>query len=340
MKRKFLALILLAITSTALAQQVKIMNLDHPEVSFRGLSVVDNSVLWVSGTKGTIGVSYNGGNSFNWVNPKGYEERDFRAIAALNHSTLLAVAIGSPGIILKTTDSGKSWKEVYRDENPNVFLDDINFTEYNPALGMVVGDPINGEAYALKTVDSGDSWTKMETTQLSNFEKGEAFFAASNSNLKLLDETTFIAVTGGNQSHILYNSVPPVKVPLKKTNSTTSGANGMDYYTLGNFGLIVGGDFQQPDSSENNLFIFEIKEMKNPVVTLPEVPPLGYKSGVVIQNATTAYSCGLKGVDITTDKGKTWKNLTQTAYHSCKKAKNGKTIYLTGPQGRIGYILE
>src|SRR5690554_4142608 len=121
MKRKFLALILLAITSTALAQQVKIMNLDHPEVSFRGLSVVDNSVLWVSGTKGTIGVSYNGGNSFNWVNPKGYEERDFRAIAALNHSTLLAVAIGSPGIILKTTDSGKSWKEVYRDENPNVF---------------------------------------------------------------------------------------------------------------------------------------------------------------------------------------------------------------------------
>jgi len=340
MKKKFLTLFILIILNFSYSQQVKILNLDKPDVSFRGLSVVDNFVLWVSGTKGTVGLSYNGLKTISWVNPKGYETRDFRAVAALDAQTAIVVAIDSPGIILKTTDGGSTWKEVYRDESPGVFMDAIDFAEYNPKLGVVVGDPVKGEPYVLKTVDAGDSWTRMTANQLPVFQEGEAFFAASNSNVKLLDETTFLAVTGGGASHIMFNTVPAVKVPLPKDASPTSGANGLDYYPLENFGLIVGGDFEHPTSSTNNLFIFELKEMKTPAITQPDVPPSGYMSGVAIQSGTKAISCGLTGVFLTEDKGKTWTNLTGTAYHTCKKARNGKKIYLAGPNGRIGHILE
>ena len=340
MKKKLLILLSVIIFSFSYSQQVKILNLDKPDVSFRGLSVVDNFVLWVSGTKGTVGLSFNGLKTISWVNPKGYETRDFRAIAALDAQTAIVVAIDSPGIILKTTDGGSNWKEVYRDETPGVFMDAIDFAEYNPKLGVVVGDPVKGEPYVLKTVDAGDSWTRMKANELPGFQAGEAFFAASNSNVKLLDETTFLAVTGGSTSNIMYNTVPAVKVPLSKSGASTSGANGLDYYPLENFGLIVGGDFERPASSENNLFIFELKDMKTPVITLPDSPPHGYLSGVAIQNGTKAISCGLTGVFSTEDKGKTWTNLTGTSYHTCKKARNGKKIYLAGPNGRIGHLLE
>lgn len=340
MKQKFFMLLMFSMTMFLSAQQVKILNLDKPDVTFRGLSPVDNFVVWVSGSKGTVGVSYNGLKTVNWVSPPGFESRDFRAISALDPQTAIVIAVGSPGIILKTKDGGSTWKEVYHDSDPAVFMDDIDFAEYNPKLGMVVGDPINGEPYVLKTVDAGDTWTRMPASDLPVFALDEAFFAASNSNIKLLDETTFLAVTGGKYSHIMYNTKPAVKIPLPKTDSPTSGANGMDYYPLDNFGLIVGGDFQQPSSSENNLFIFELKDMRTPVISTPEVPPTGYKSGVAIQNGTTAISCGIKGVDITTDKGKTWKSLTGTGYHACKKARNGKTIYLAGDGGRIGHLLQ
>ena len=73
---------LLFLASISYAQNVKIFNLDHPTVNFRGLSIVDDYVFWVSGSKGTIGYSLNGGKSMNWVSPKGFEDRDFRDIEA------------------------------------------------------------------------------------------------------------------------------------------------------------------------------------------------------------------------------------------------------------------
>ncbi len=340
MQKKVLALLMLSVFTFSYSQQVKILNLDKPDVSFRGLSVVDDYVLWVSGSKGTIGVSYNGAKSFNWLNMTGYEDRDFRAIYATDALNVVVVAIDSPGIILKTSDGGATWKEVYKDMSPDVFMDAIDFADYNPSLGIVVGDPVNGEPYILKTMDGGENWKKMDSKDLPSFIKDEAFFAASNSNVKLLDETTFIAVTGGSKSHILYNSNLPMALPLIKTESATSGANGLDYDELANFGLVVGGDFEKPYSSENNLFIFELENRKTPIVSSPVTPPLGYKSGVAIQNETKAISCGLSGVDMTIDRGKNWKNISGTGYHACKKAKKGNKVYLTGPSGRIGYLLE
>lgn len=336
--KKLFILCLLLLHAIGFAQQVKILNIDHPEVSYRALDVVDNYILWVGGTHGTIGVSFNAGKSFQWVSPEKYKDRDFRAIKGINAKTAIAVAIDSPAIIIKTIDSGNNWQEVYVDEHPDVFLDTVHF--YNNLTGIIIGDAIDGVPYILKTYDGGTTWIKLEHPELPDLIKGEAYFAASNSNVKMISDDLYLSVTGGSTSHLFVHSNKTSKVKLPKTASLTAGANGLDYSPKYNFGLIVGGDFAQSDDSENNLFIFELNEKQFPVIKTPEQAPDGYRSGVVILNENTAIVCGLSGVDISNDQGRNWKNISKTAFHACKKAEAGNKIYLVGPNGKIGSIWD
>src|SRR5690554_6307826 len=101
------------------AQKVKVLNEEKQDISFRGISVLDNSVSWVSGTQGTVGMSFNGGKTMKWVSPKGYETRDFRDIHSWDYKTAIVMAAGSPGLILKTKDGGHTWYEVFKDEAAN-----------------------------------------------------------------------------------------------------------------------------------------------------------------------------------------------------------------------------
>lgn len=98
-----------------------------PGVSFRGLSVINNRFLWVSGSKGTVGRSTNSGKTFQWLPVKGYEKRDFRDIEAFDAVTAVIVAVDSPGLILRTHDGGASWQEVHRDDRTGIFLDAMDF---------------------------------------------------------------------------------------------------------------------------------------------------------------------------------------------------------------------
>lgn len=332
------AFILFSIIS--LGQEVKILNLDKPNVNFRGLSVVDNYVFWVSGNQGTIGYSLNGAKTFIWVNPPGFEDRDFRDIEALDYKTALAIAIGEPAVILKTTDNGKNWKVVYEDDQKGVFLDDISFSISNPQNGIVLGDPINGEPYILTTQDAGETWTKMPASEIPDFKEGEAFFAASGSNSYAFDFNSFFMVTGGSQSSLKVKSIQNHSVSLPKTDSQTSGANGMDYSYKGGFGMIAGGDFEKPYSSENNLFLFQWVPNQAPTISQPQTPPTGYKSGVAILDSKKAISCGLMGVDFSDDQGKNWKLITSIPFNTCKQGKIGNKVYLVGPQGRIGHLVQ
>lgn len=339
MKKNILLLLSFLCFKTIWAQQIQIVNLEKQDVSFRALSALDEYIFWVSGSKGSVGFSVNAGQTIHWVNPEGYEERDFRAIEVLNPTTAIVAAVGSPGVILKTTDSGRTWKEVYRDESPDVFINSIQFTAYNPNKGLAIGDPINSIPYILETTDGGNTWKRVENLNF-KFEEDEFFFAASNSNINLIDEEIFLLATGGKESRILLISDKIVTKKIPKTASLTAGINALDFSYFNNFGLVVGGDFENPALSENNMFLFELNKMESIAIKSPTVPPTGYKSGVTIFRQNKAVSCGLTGVDYSEDKGDTWKKVTSTPFHACKKSKKGNKVYLAGPEGRIGFFLE
>ncbi|HAI83848.1 MAG TPA: oxidoreductase, partial [Chitinophagaceae bacterium] len=117
-------------------------------VSYRGISVVNEQVLWVSGSKGTVLKSTDGGNTLRQMKVAGYEQRDFRDIHAFDSNTAVIMAVAEPAVILRTTDGGNSWQLVLIDSTKGMFLDAMDF---NGSRGIVVGDPIKHRFYMATT---------------------------------------------------------------------------------------------------------------------------------------------------------------------------------------------
>src|SRR5258706_15194724 len=86
------------------------------KTSIRGLSVVNDNVIWVSGSNGIVGRSNNGGKTWNWVTVKGFEKNDFRDIEAFDAVTAIIMSVADPAYILKTNDGGETWKIVFENK--------------------------------------------------------------------------------------------------------------------------------------------------------------------------------------------------------------------------------
>ena len=208
--------------SSSLSAQYEIKELTAKKgVSIRALSVPSEKVIWASGSKGMVAKSTNEGLSFEWIEVKGYEKRDFRAMHAWNDQEAIIVAVAAPAVILKTIDGGASWNKVYENTDTSMFLDALHFSDKNH--GTVVGDPINGRLFILTTNNKGATWDKMPNDFFkSELNNGEAFFASSNSNLIHLGKA-LLFVTGGLSSRIWINGLAEAMPLLQGTNST--GAN-------------------------------------------------------------------------------------------------------------------
>ncbi len=97
-------LILLLLTCiNAGAQQIKILN-TGTHTSIRGLSAVNDRIVWVSGSNGTVGKSLDSGNTWKWVQVKGFDKTDFRDIEAFDETQAVIMGVGEPAYILRTID--------------------------------------------------------------------------------------------------------------------------------------------------------------------------------------------------------------------------------------------
>ena len=142
--------LLLALIAFAVASAQKLEELTSgTKTSIRGISVVDDKIVWVSGSNGTVGKSVDGGTTWEWMPVKGFEKRDFRDIEAFDKNTAIIIAIAEPAHILKTTDGGANWNIVFTDSTKGMFLDAMDF--YNKKNGLVVGDPVGGKIFLAYT---------------------------------------------------------------------------------------------------------------------------------------------------------------------------------------------
>src|SRR5690348_183634 len=141
--------------------------------SLHGLSVVNANVVWASGTGGTFLRTTDGGRTWQAGTVPGGEKLDFRDVYAVDAETAYLMSIGN-GIesrIYKTTDAGKTWSLQYTEQNPKAFLDCMAF--WNPARGIVVGDPLDGKSELLTTSDGGAHWTQLRPESLPTAKAGE-----------------------------------------------------------------------------------------------------------------------------------------------------------------------
>ncbi len=307
--------------------------------SIRGLSVVNDNIIWVSGTNGTVGKSTNGGKNWKWMTVNGFEKTDFRDIEAFNANTALIMGIGEPAYILKTNDGGDSWRVVYENKKKGMFLDAMDFA--NNQLGLVIGDPIDGKIFIAQTNNSGNTWKEIEKTDNTVIaDKGEAFFAASGSNVKLFANDEYFIVSGGLRSRLISQGTAS-DLPIIQGKEST-GANALDIFDNGlpkKPGLrmiVVGGDFNKDSVTENNCF-YTINAGKTWLA--PQTPPHGYRSSVEYLSKKDILTCGLNGVDYSSDGGKNWQWISKEGFHVCRIARIGTAVFLAGSNGKIGRVV-
>jgi hypothetical protein len=325
----FLFSLLLISTFQTRAQKIELLT-THEKTSFRGLSAVNDEVVWVSGNNGQVGRSTDGGQHWTWFTVPGFEKRDFRDIEAFDVNTAVIMAVAEPANILKTTDGGKTWKTVFTDTTKGMFLDAMDF---RGSSGVVIGDPVNGKIFLAFTGDRGDTWKVSNVLNSISPAEGEAFFASSGTNITLLPSTIIPVFVSGGKKSLIYNSTSAsMELPLVQGGEST-GANSLALAPAGEpAGFIVGGDFKRDTVASGNAALFKLYPL---TFRLPETPPHGYRSSVCYLSKKSLICCGTSGIDISTDGGMHWKLISRESYHVCQKAKTGKTVFLAGGNGRI-----
>ena len=322
-------LLLLTAATTSNAQQIKLLT-SGTATSIRGLSVVNDKTVWVSGSNGAVGKSIDSGNTWKWLTVKGFEKTDFRDIEAFDETSAIIMGVGEPAYILKTNDGGDSWKVVFENKEKGMFLDAMEF--WNEQSGVVVGDPINGKLFVARTFDGGNNWRALPAANYPLADSGEALFASSGTNIRKLNNAEAVFVTGGLKSRLFWRN-KKIDLPILQGKEST-GANSIAVKNEQTM-IVVGGDFNKKDSTEKNCFITNDAGLH---WDAPIISPHGYRSCVEYVSKKKWVTCGLNGVDISKDDGKHWQWISKESFHVCRKAKDGKNVFLAGGKGKVGKL--
>ncbi len=327
---RWIFIIIFLFGSLTFAQKVKVLT-SGTKTSIRGLSIVNDNTIWVSGSGGTIGRSLDKGLSWKWFVVKDFEKNDFRDIEAFDAVTAVIMGISEPAFILKTIDGGETWKAVYENKMKGMFLDAMEF--WNEQSGIVIGDPIDRRFFILRTFDGGNTWRDLPSQNYPEADSGEACFASSGTNIRKLAKDEACFVSGGLRSRLFIRD-KKYDLPIIQGKEST-GANSVAVKNKNTL-VVVGGDFTTPGATEKNC---SITHDGGKTWTAPSIPPHGYRSCVEYIGKKKWICCGLNGVDYSTDDGKTWRWISKESFNSCRKAKDGKAVFFAGGNGEIGILV-
>lgn len=302
--------------------------------SLRGISVLDDDNAWLSGAKGTILMTTDAGQNWQLLTSPDNDSLDFRSIHAFDANTAIVASAGFPSRIYKTSNAGETWNLVYENSDSAAFINSIAFR--NDQSGIALGDQLNGRHLMLQTNDAGDSWTLIDSSFIPKPLTVENAFAASGSCIALLNDDYFIGF-GGEKSRIFsslnnndWQATPtPMKagLPSQGIYSIASGAELL---------MAVGGDYTTPDSSHSPIYSNDTgKTWHKSSGKLS-----GYRSVVdYAEQAKTWVAAGTNGIDVSTDKGKSWRKMSDQDINTLRFAPNSTRAFAASKNGEL-FILD
>lgn len=308
------------------------------DASLRGLAIAGKDEAWVSGTAGTVMRTMDAGKSWRRVRVPEAEELDFRDVEIPSPGTVLLMAAGpgSASKLLRSVDSGKSWKVVLQNSKPEGFFDGMDFDETG-MHGLLYGDPINGRLDLYVTHDGGASWKPIPLESRPVLQQGEYGFAASGTGITIQNSVAYVATGGASarvwRSHDWGQSWEVAITPVHAGNES-SGIFSIGFLDA-KVGLVVGGDYAQPDLNDGNLARSSDGGKTwdaQPGVQLEHkacLRPLGKQSVVV---------CGRTGVAVSWDSGTTWQSVPGGGYFTVDVNQKARVAYLAGSDGRVATL--
>ena len=325
-----LAALLLATSSVA---QQWIPQTSNSTASLRGVSAVDRSTVWASGSGGTWLRTTDGGTTWTAGKVPDADSLDFRGIRAIDAQTtyLMSSGNGEKSRIYKTIDAGLHWTLQFTNPDPKGFFDSIAF--WDAIHGIVLGDAVNGHAEVLTTGDGGAHWRHEQTPPaLPN----EGSFAASNTCLFVLGKSEVWFVTGGTGAARVFHSKDggrswtAASTPIRN-DSASAGIFSITFRDALH-GIVVGGDYARDKEDRGNI---AITSDGGATWTEPAARPKGFRSAVAWLPATRTWIVtGTSGSDASTDDGQSWTTFDSGAYNAMSFI-SGQAGWAVGPRGRI-----
>jgi photosystem II stability/assembly factor-like uncharacterized protein len=312
---------------------VDVRILFNDSVSIRALEVM----------QGSIGFAGNGG-VFGAIDLKSQQIRakqqrfdtifpEFRAIGH-TQSDFFMLSAGRPALLFKTGNQGLM-ELVYQEDEEGVFYDAMSF--WNNMEGLAVGDEMNGCLSILITRDGGNTWQKMPCSELPEAIPEEGAFAASNTNIAISGDHTWIGTT---ESRIFYSpdkgqSWDIFTTPIKNS-EPTEGIYTLDFYN-DQLGVALGGDYTKPDSMNGNKALTRDGGKTWKLLADGNIP--GYKSCVQFVpsgGGKEMVAVGFTGITYSQDFGDSWVNLSEEPFYTLRFI-NDSTAYAAGKH-RIGLL--
>jgi photosystem II stability/assembly factor-like uncharacterized protein len=320
-------------TLWSIKAQVWTPQTSNTTAALRGVSAVSSQVVWASGTKGTYLLTTDGGTTWKAATVPGAADLDFRALHAFDDKTavLLSIGNGDKSRIYKTKDGGQKWDVMYTNPDPKGFFDALAFWDATHVI--LLGDPVDGHFVVMTTDDAGETWKREKTPQA---EPNEGAFAASNSCLVLVGAHEVWFGTGGPKGARVFHSSEGGKkwtvapTPIRNDSASTGIFSLAFLNPL--FGIAVGGDYSKPDDATHNIAITTDGGKK---WTAPESGPAGFRSAIAyLPDRKMWIATGTSGSDVSTDKGKTWKQFDKGNYNAMSFLLS-YAGWAVGPKGAI-----
>lgn len=305
--------------------------------SIRAMSVLNDSVVWVSGSNGYVGKTTDGGKIWQWMHPDN-EKLDFRSLAAFDSMHAIIASAGSPATIFITSDGGSHWRKVYFNPDTAIFFDGMVFR--NRKDGIVYGDPVNGRFIILRTKTGGRYWRMTPMRRRPKGKPEEASFAASNSAIFNLRGTKYLWIgTGGKASRIFFSKNFGKRWKIWNT-PMLQGKSSAGIFSLAfinkNQGIAVGGDYANVGIRLDNAILTMDggRNWEKPIIN-----PFGYRSCVIYFSKDTLFSTGTSGTDMSINGGNTWIKLSPLGFNVLQSTQRSNTVFLAGSDGKIARLL-
>lgn len=213
-------------------------------------------------------------------------------------NSILAMHSGEDGkIAVIQLDGGM--KMIALPEWKGVFLDGLDVLGKRAFL---MGDPTDGIFNLFHSNNGGLTWERCTGSIAAR--EGEAGFAASGTNVQILNDSTYVFVSGGTISRFFKST----------NNGATWSELVLPYYpgeSIGPYsmcfedalsGVLVGGDYKDASLGKNTCFYTSDggESWLNAMETVR-----GYRSCVYFKNGVY-YAAGTNGIDFSIDGGREW----------------------------------
>ena len=291
---------------------VEIEPIYQDSISIRAIDIVGNSLHYAA-NKGTFGnIDLKTGKIMEGVEKYHTSIPAFRAIAHTS-TDFFMLSIGSPALLYKTGNNG-NMDLVYMEEGEGVFYDAMTF--WNDKEGIAVGDTVGDCFSIIITRDGGHSWQKLSCEMLPEKIEQEGAFAASNTNIKIIGDKTWIATT----KRMLFSSDKGKTWRIQETpilsQEAAQGIYSIDFWDE-NIGFAIGGDYTYPEGNLANKAITKDGGQTWNLIADGQNPE--YKSCVQFvpnSEGKEIIALGFTGISYSNDTGETWKELSKESFYT------------------------